>query len=48
MRIKIVNGTTVTTITKGQNNHTFNNNNMHTVEYMCRMIGLSESVAQLL
>ena len=40
IRIKTVNGTTVTTITKGQNNHTLNNNNKHTVEDMCRLIGL--------
>ena len=48
MRIKIVNGTTVTTITKGQNNHTFNNNNKYTVEDMCRLIGLSDTVPQLM
>ena len=48
MRIKIVNGTTVTTITKGQNNHIFNNNNNHTVEDMCRFIGLSDTVPQLM
>ena len=48
IRIKIVNGTTVTTITKGQNNHTLNNNNKHTVEDMCRLIGLSDSVPHLL
>ena len=40
IRMNIVNGTTVTTITKGQNNHTFNNNKKHTVEDMCRLIGL--------
>ena len=32
IRIKIVNGTKVTTITKGQNNHTLNNNNKHLVD----------------
>ena len=49
MRIKIVNGTTVTSITKCQNHtFTFNNNNKHTVEYMCRMIGLSDTVPQLM
>ena len=45
-RIKIVDGTTVTTITKGQNNH--NNNNKHIVEYMCRLIGLSDTVPHLM
>ena len=46
MGIKIVNGTIVTTITKCQNNH--NNNNKHTVEYMCRLIGLSDTDPQLM
>jgi hypothetical protein len=46
-RIKIVNGTTVT-IAKVQNNHTLNNNNKHTVEDMCRLIGLSDTVPQLM
>ena len=45
---QIVKGTTVTTITKCQNNHTFNNNNKYTVEDMCRLIGLSDTVPHLM
>ena len=48
MRIQIVNGTTVTTITKGQNNQTFNNNNKDTVEDMYRLVGLSDTVPHLM
>ena len=41
IKIKLINiviGTTVTTIIKGQNNHTMNNNNG--VEDICRLVGL--------
>ena len=48
IRMKIVNGTTVTTITKGQNNHTLNNNNKYTVEDMRRLVGLSDTVPHLM
>ena len=34
-------------VTKGQNNHTLNSNNKHTVEDMCRLIGLSDTVPHL-
>ena len=42
IRIKIVNGTTVTTITKGYNN------NEHTVEDISRLNGLSDTVPHLM